>query len=380
MADLFQHVRHLSEVIGPRGSATAKEAEAADYIEKEFIDMGLSPIREKFSSVTSFSWPFLLIYGCFPLAACLYFIRPWIGALTAIAGLLLFVLESSTLHVLSSRLPKKSSQNIRAVVKARSKSIRRIVLSAHYDSSRWALNFSPNMVHNFRQSYLMMLWAMVITVVLLILGAIFSVTSSILGIVAWIPAAFLLATIGMLIHREIKGEYTPGANDNASGVAVLIEVARILAKNPLVSTEVEILATGCEEAGTVGMIHYLKAHLIRKDTLFINLDNLGGGQITVTTQEGIIFPQKSSQVLLDVAHEIKDEKNLPVDFRPYQLLTTDATAAMIRGFGTISIMGIDENGLLPNWHWKTDIAENVQQENLEVAKALVLGMLRRIDQ
>ena len=37
---------------------------------------------------------------------------------------------------------------------------------------------------------------------------------------------YLLGTLLLFIHRELCGEYTPGANDNASGVAVLLEVAK----------------------------------------------------------------------------------------------------------------------------------------------------------
>ncbi|HEX2953318.1 MAG TPA: M20/M25/M40 family metallo-hydrolase [Bacillota bacterium] len=380
MADLFHHVHHLSKVIGPRGSATPKEAEAADYIEEELKEMGFSPIRETFRSVTSFSWPFMLIYASFPIAVALFFIRPLFGALLTVLGFILFFLESTTFPVLSSRMPKKTSQNIRAVVEARSKAVRRVVISAHYDSSRSALNFAPNMVSGFRRSYLAMLFAMEAIVLLLILGTFLPFIKLYVGIIAILPALFLLGTIIFLIHRETQGEYTPGANDNASGVAVLLEIARILGKNRLISTSVELLATGCEEAGTVGMIHYIKTHLVDKNTLFINLDNLGAGKVSVTTREGMILSKNASPDLLEIAHETVDEKCLAVDFRPYQLLTTDATAVMVRGYGAFSVMGIDENGLLPNWHWHTDVAENVNPENLETAKALVLGMLRKIDQ
>lgn len=380
MTNALQHVDHLARTIGPRGSATTEEAQAAQYIEEELFAMGLASEREPFRSVSTFSWTYILMYSLFLLAALIFRFRPVWGCIISGLGLFLFLMESNTFPVVASRMPKRLSQNIRATIEPRSKAVHKVVISAHCDSSRWALNFSPSMVGSFRRSYLWMVYAMAALFGIYLAGNLFVKISPILWWISLLPAIFLLVPIGSLIHREIKGNYTPGANDNASGVAVMLETARILAKNRPISTQVEILATGCEEAGLVGMIHYLKTHSISKDTLFINLDNLGAGTVAVTTREGIAGSKPASPILLESGRDTAKTKNLTVNFRPYTLLTTDATAAIMRGFGAVSIMGIDENGLLPNWHWPTDTVENINPENLETARELVLGMLRNLDQ
>lgn len=379
MSHLMRHLEQLSVGIGPRGSATPAEAQAAEYIASELEGMGLETKKEPFKSVTSFSWPFLIIYMLFPLSAAVYFSRPVMGLILAALGLILFFLESNTFPILSSFLPGQPSQNVRAVIPARSKAIRQVVITAHYDSSRWALNFKPGMVENFRSSYLMMFGSMVAMVLLFAFAVATPFPKPLFGFIALLPALFLFITIGFLVHREIVGRYTHGANDNASGTAVLLEVARALSKNPPATIGVEIVATGCEEAGTVGMIQYLKRHFVPKHALFINLDNLGAGKLSVITEEGLLIPKKASTTLLDAAHETVEAKKLPVDFRPYKLLTTDATAVMMRGYGAVGVMGIDEKGLLPNWHWVTDTFENVKPENLEQARELVLGILRELE-
>ena len=379
MSNAIRHLKTLSVDIGPRGSGTAEEAKAAEYIEDCLRGDGLEPERESFSTVTSFSWSFLTIYSLFVLAAAIFFWRPTWGLALSCLGLVTFILESNTFPILSSHLPGKPSQNIRAIIKPRSKAIRNVVICAHYDSSRWALNFSPSMVGNFRQSYLMMFGSMLLMVGLYSIAIVTPIFHIYFGIVGVLPAIVLLITMGFLIHREFVGEYTHGANDNASGVSVLLEVARTLAKNPPTTVNVEILATGAEEAGTVGMINYLRRHHIDKNTLFINLDNLGAGRLTVITKEGILGSKNSSPILLSAAHETVSLKKLPVDFRPYHLLTTDATAVMMRRFGAMGIMGIDAQGQLPNWHWFTDTFENVKPDNLENARELVLGIIRHLE-
>ena len=53
-------------------------------------------------------------------------------------------------------------------------------------------------------------------------------------------------------------EGTPGADDNASGVAVLLEAARLLARQPLRCT-LECVAFNLEEMNMAGSTHYAQA-------------------------------------------------------------------------------------------------------------------------
>ena len=55
---------------------------------------------------------------------------------------------------------------------------------------------------------------------------------------------------------------SPGANDNLSGVLLLLEGAKQLAKNDiqLQNTEIVYLITGSEEAGTRGALEFAKKH------------------------------------------------------------------------------------------------------------------------
>lgn len=69
----------------------------------------------------------------------------------------------------------------------------------------------------------------------------------------------------------------PGANDNASGTAMTMELARVL-KNIPTDTEIRFITFGAEEAGLVGSTHYVE-HLPKKELSRIvanfNLDMVG---------------------------------------------------------------------------------------------------------
>lgn len=64
----------------------------------------------------------------------------------------------------------------------------------------------------------------------------------------------------------------PGANDNASGTAAVLEIARVLASRPLESTVV-CLATAGEEQGLLGAIWHAGAALDRGDDIRAVLNN-----------------------------------------------------------------------------------------------------------
>jgi Zn-dependent M28 family amino/carboxypeptidase len=72
--------------------------------------------------------------------------------------------------------------------------------------------------------------------------------------------------------------YYPGANDNASGVAVVLSLARYYSKDPAAMSLVFCFFTG-EEQGLYGSEKYVKDPLISLDKtmMVLNLDMVGSG-------------------------------------------------------------------------------------------------------
>jgi len=88
------------------------------------------------------------------------------------------------------------------------------------------------------------------------------------------------------VHAGDEGKIHPGADDNASGVAVMLELARSLAAaGPLPRAVVFVAFTG-EEAGLLGSRHYVEHPTFPLDKVMgvINIDTvgrLGGGKVQV---------------------------------------------------------------------------------------------------
>ncbi|GAB4285931.1 MAG: hypothetical protein Kow0067_09260 [Coriobacteriia bacterium] len=147
----------------------------------------------------------------------------------------------------------------------------------------------------------------------------------------------------------------------------------------LAEKEIWFVATGAEEAGTWGMRAFIAEYADDlADSLIINIDNVGAGSVYWITEEGMTRRLHCDRRLASAARRVAREAELPVKGRPYRGLSTDATPALARGLRAMSVMAFDINGRLPNWHWRTDTVENVQERTLEVAADLVTGVIREI--
>ncbi len=103
-----------------------------------------------------------------------------------------------------------------------------------------------------------------------------------------------------------KATYFPGANDNASGVSVLLNLVKYYQKNPPKYKTVFIFFAG-EEAGLLGSHYFVDSKVmdLTKIKFLVNLDLLGTGDDGIMVVNGYTFEKQFN--LLD---EINKEKNL----------------------------------------------------------------------
>ena len=102
---------------------------------------------------------------------------------------------------------------------------------------------------------------------------------------------------------KVGDVYFPGANDNASGVAVLLDLAKYYAQNPAEHSVVFIFATG-EEIGLLGSKYAAENPLIELDKVkfLFNLDMCGTGSTGVAVINGLKEP-KAGKLLQDINSE-----------------------------------------------------------------------------
>lgn len=102
-----------------------------------------------------------------------------------------------------------------------------------------------------------------------------------------------------------KKTYFPGANDNASGVSMLLEFAHYYKTHPMPYSIVFIAFAG-EESGLLGSSYFVKHPAIdlSKIHFLINLDLLGTGDDGIMVVNGSIF-KKQYYLLVDINEQNK---------------------------------------------------------------------------
>lgn len=85
----------------------------------------------------------------------------------------------------------------------------------------------------------------------------------------------------------------PGANDNASGVAMVLDLARDLAKKPL-PYSVVVVFFAAEEAGLLGSAALIRDRIVPLNRIrfLLNLDLMGTGEQGMTVVNASVFPRE----------------------------------------------------------------------------------------
>lgn len=94
-----------------------------------------------------------------------------------------------------------------------------------------------------------------------------------------------------------KKAYFPGANDNASGVAMLLELAYAIAQKPM-PYSVAFMAFGAEEAGLVGSRYYTQHPEFPLENIrfLLNIDLMATGEKGTTVVNATEFPNEFAQL------------------------------------------------------------------------------------
>ena len=195
------------------------------------------------------------------------------------------------------------------------------------------------------------------------------------GMAVGAVSAALLADIG-------SRETVTGANDNATGVALLVAMARALAERPTENVRVMLVSTS-EEALCEGMQAFARRHfaeLPRESTFFLSADTLGSPHLLVLRGEGMIrmreYPARSLEVLDGLAGE------LGIDLFPNLRLrnATDGIFPLAAGYECVSLCSCTDLKQPANYHWPTDVPENVDYGTVADAVRLTESLVRRLDE
>jgi Peptidase family M28 len=384
----LKHIEHLSITIGPRGTATPDEHTAQDYVEQTLTGLGYEPQHDAVQVYASAYQPFILGLTLMLVAFFLFYYLGGAGALAAtvlgaivtVSAFLELMLKDNPLRWF---LPLAPSQNIYAVAPAQSESEspRKIVVVAHVDTHRTPLIWSsPGMFSAYRVLSALGMVGLPVGVIVFVVGIF--VTSNVVRQIG-LGLAVLYGLLWLLVIQAEFSEHTRGANDNASGVGVLLSLAERLKHEPLPNSEVWLLADTAEETGAFGMRDFVVRHKDDlPDAVFLVVDSVAGeGAGPCTLRSEMFFSTLHYPAdLLALADKVAaDHPDLGAYSHAMQGAYTDGAIALKAGYEALAWVGYTKDGWIPLWHSPDDEFELVDKSTLDRTEEFVWEVMRRLD-
>ncbi len=190
--------------------------------------------------------------------------------------------------------------------------------------------------------------------------------------------AIALAAFADIASRAV----VPGANDNATAVAVLLELARSLQERPLEGVRVLLVSTGSEESYMEGMRAFARRHfpsLPRESTTIVCLDTVGSdAELLLVEGEGMVgmrdYPSEVKELVAGAAARagVHLRRGLKLRF------ATDGLIALRAGYPVAAIGSCNRYKLPSNYHKPTDTADNVDYEKVADCARICDTLMREL--
>ena len=383
-------LRDLVETLSSihRPTASRGERVAAEWVAARLRELGAMSARVEPERVHgTFWWPLGLAAGA-GLAAAIAVLRerPALGAaLAGLAGATALDDLPPGNRTLRSWLPQRTGTTVVAEV-GPPDADRTVVLVAHHDAAHAGLLYHPAipelvfgrfpwLIERSNTSPPLMAPAVAVPG---LVGA-----GAVTGIRALAKTGAALALLSGATLTDIALRKTvPGANDNATGVAALLAIARSLHEAPTERARVLLVSTS-EEALCEGMQAFCKRRfpgLPRERTFFLALDTLGSPHLLVLRGEGMVrmreYPSRSLALLDGLAEE------LGIWLFPNLRLrnATDGIIPLAAGYECAALCSCTDLKQPANYHWATDTPENVDYDTVADAVRLTEALVRRLDE
>jgi Zn-dependent M28 family amino/carboxypeptidase len=173
-----------------------------------------------------------------------------------------------------------------------------------------------------------------------------------------------------------------GANDNLSGVAASMSLASALAADPPQNTRVILLFPGSEEGFQEGMHAWWARHrheLPRESTYFVNHETVGSPMLVLLEGEGMLGITDYPEDFKRFARGVADDLGIFLYPGLRTRNSSDSLLPLRAGYKCALFVSCDELKAPTNYHWYTDVPENLHYGTIADMARLSLEMTRRLD-
>jgi Peptidase family M28 len=326
--DAFAEAEALVDEFGPRPPGSDAERRAAQHLCHRLEELGRDAHLEGFSVWPQWATGYAINAVLAIVGGVLAVYAAALGTAIVLIALILTFLDLAGIAPTTRRLlGRRASQNVVSFGEREKPGA--LVLVAHYDSG-------PTRDWPLRPMFIAML-VLLLTCVARVAG----MSGVALTIVQFLATVALIVYVALMLDIALSptGE---GESDNASGVGVVLRLAERL--TDLNYFGVHVIFTGSQKATAQGMRSFLQTHrkqFAPNDTIVINIDRVGGGDLRETKKEGPLLTVKSHSQLTG---------NDDLDADPFSNRDpSDGYAAASAGLPSITFSGttdrLEENNL-----------------------------------
>jgi hypothetical protein len=372
-------IEHLAAIDRP--SASDGERRAAEWIRDELRALGLEARVEAERAHGTYWVPLGLMTGA---AAVAGLAGGRLGAVLVGAATAAGIADDVTAgpHRFRRLLPHRTTYNVVAEA-GDPDGDRTLAFVAHHDAAHGGLVFTPQLMTWFadafpawfeRQNTSPQVMRLVVAgPALVALGALARRR-------AIRRTGTALALISTLSFADIAARrVVPGANDNLTGVAALVELARLLAERPVRGVRVLLVSTGSEESFMEGMRAFARRHfpaLPRERTEFVCLDSVGSPQLIVVEGEGMLAMRDYPAHMRDRVAAAAERAGVALRRGLRLGLATDGLIALKAGYPSATLGSITKYKFPSNYHSQRDVPANVDYETVRDAVAVCERLVR----
>jgi hypothetical protein len=389
---LLADIRSLCAIQRP--SASAGEREAAEWVASRLREMGFEATLEEFRFCPAYWTAWGIHVSSAGLAGIASLLSRRLSGPAAVISSLLAISFWGDLttgfHWLRNLLPAEPGYNV--LGRLPNPSAKRVlVVSAHHDAAHSGAVFHPGLARWLRPRsgpvreqppILQLPFAAMLTV-----AAASLLRAAGLSPLLWrnpLRLAVLLNGVTAALLADIgRSPVSPGANDNASGVAAVLALAEEFKQRPPPNLEVWFLSTGCEEAIMGGMLAFSRRHfpeLATRRPFFLNFEMLGSGRVNYMEGEGFLKLYPYHREAVELAAEVASERGFE-EVRSHTFrLGTDALVPTRHGFPALTVDSVNEGGSVSNYHWPTDTPGNIDVSSVQQTVAFARRLVELLDE
>jgi hypothetical protein len=317
----FEEAETLVDEFGPRPPGSDAERRAGRHLCLRLQALGRDAELEPFDVWPAWAQGYAVNAIVAIVGSVVAVSSPTLGTILVLIAAIATFLDLSGITPTTRRLfGRRASQNV--VSWDQREKPGALILVAHYDTG-------PTRTRPLRPLFL----ALLVLLACCVLRAA-GMSGTALTLVQFLPTVGLIVYVALLLDLALSPA-AAGENDNASGAALVLRLAERSEDEELEFFRVHVVFTGAQKAMAQGMRAFLKRHrkeLSPGETIVLNVDAVGSGELQLTKKEGPLLSVKSHPQIvgaLDVPTRVDRE---PTD--GYAAASAGLPAATLTSDGT----------------------------------------------